>query len=270
MGDSPQPQPTSCTLCGGSGWYQRDVPLSHPDFGRALRCASCTDFLRWSGLNQRERALTFADITGDGPHLALRISGAAIVAQRAGFATVYGTTGGAKSVWACAITAGLCRAGIRAQYTHGKAVEQSLFQRDDDGRGYVDGLSRERIVNVPALVVDEAHAINWKNDWIAGEMSDIFDARFRRAALGDDTRQITVFVAQHDPREWAPDFLYSRMRSGEYAVPWPSNVPPADGVERGALRWPFCVDARDARPFLATMYGDPVAVDPRTGEAVAA
>ena len=27
-----------CPVCGGRGWVRRDVPLKHPDFGRAFPC----------------------------------------------------------------------------------------------------------------------------------------------------------------------------------------------------------------------------------------
>jgi DNA replication protein DnaC len=39
-----QPEPTdppSCATCGGRRWLRRDVPVGHPDFGRALACQSC-------------------------------------------------------------------------------------------------------------------------------------------------------------------------------------------------------------------------------------
>jgi len=40
-----------CPLCGGSGWLRRDVPLDHPDFGRAIPC-QC----RETELAERRRA----------------------------------------------------------------------------------------------------------------------------------------------------------------------------------------------------------------------
>jgi len=33
-----QQAPTACPRCGGVGYYRRDVPVGHPDFGRAIPC----------------------------------------------------------------------------------------------------------------------------------------------------------------------------------------------------------------------------------------
>ncbi|HOG46361.1 MAG TPA: hypothetical protein PLB78_06920, partial [Anaerolineae bacterium] len=30
--------PAVCGRCGGTGYYRRDVPVGHPDFGRAMPC----------------------------------------------------------------------------------------------------------------------------------------------------------------------------------------------------------------------------------------
>src|SRR5574342_410174 len=31
-------KPPACPLCNGFGWLSQDLPVSHPDFGRMVRC----------------------------------------------------------------------------------------------------------------------------------------------------------------------------------------------------------------------------------------
>lgn len=32
---------TDCYHCSGRGWYRKDLPVGHAEFGRAHRCPSC-------------------------------------------------------------------------------------------------------------------------------------------------------------------------------------------------------------------------------------
>src|SRR4030042_1497164 len=71
---SPKPAPGECPICGGMGWIAYDVPIGHPNFGRAFRC-SCQladlesrqlDRLRrLSNMHHLER-MTFVTFTPDG------------------------------------------------------------------------------------------------------------------------------------------------------------------------------------------------------------
>lgn len=58
----------SCRRCGGLGWYRRDVPVGHPDFGVPVRCAckleedearAAARAARASNLTDEMRGLTF-------------------------------------------------------------------------------------------------------------------------------------------------------------------------------------------------------------------
>ena len=69
------PPENACPVCGGRGWVRRDVPVDHPDFGRAFPC-SCQGLAdsakrherlqRFSNLGMLAR-VRFADLSAGGP-----------------------------------------------------------------------------------------------------------------------------------------------------------------------------------------------------------
>lgn len=268
---APNSDSHNCPRCGGNGWFTFDP--GDPDIPAwewpLRRCPNCVNLLELSGLKGEERKATISSIRGSRPvHTVLRVTAGAIVQNAMGFCTVYGSTGTAKSLWAQAIVTGLCGRGIRSKYVHGKAVEQSLFRRDENNKGFVAGEQREFLCDVQALVVDEADKINWKSEWVSGELSDLFDRRFRLVDHPDiHQRKITVLVSQYHPQEWAPDFLLSRIRDHRSAVPWPNELTHNEYVRDGFVRWPLEVGGPDVRQVLPSQM-QPVRVDPRTGEVI--
>jgi hypothetical protein len=47
---------SDCRHCGGYRFLRADVPVEHPDFGRAIRCEFCPDFLEKSGKSHEKSA----------------------------------------------------------------------------------------------------------------------------------------------------------------------------------------------------------------------
>lgn len=70
-----EPEAPVCPLCAGRGWVRRDVPVTHPDFGRAFPC-SCQEeasagqrlgrLLRFSNLGMLA-SVRFDDLNPQGP-----------------------------------------------------------------------------------------------------------------------------------------------------------------------------------------------------------
>lgn len=199
-------------------------------------CPHCTDLTLNNGLLKHEQNLTIdalldlSDTTGSIE--VLRTSAQHIIdGHGATFATVYGDTGSAKSLWAKIIVASLCRNGVQARYTRGVEVEQALFRVNMEENGNAGKIISHRpgietLARIRALVIDEAQTINWRNEWISKGIQEVLDRRYERATAGSPQyRQLTIFVAQHDPKEWAPDYLYDRMRQGTFSIPWTGDVP---------------------------------------------
>lgn len=286
-----------CPTCKGLGYTQIIAAKGYQEKQYIEPCNACTDFTKRNGLMPQEQNLKISAMLDladkSGSINVLRIAAENIInGNGAMFATVFGDTGSAKSLWAKIIVASLCRNGVQALYTRGHAVEQSLFT-DEDGvaKNEIQRPTLDWLARVRALVIDEAHAINWKNHWIGNGLQELLDMRYERATSEiPKLRQLTIFVCQHDPQGWAPDYLYDRMRQGEFAIPWDGDTPeclrsrpcPACGgtmrhngeyllcgrIENGQLVdgcghdrdveifWPFKDLAKSARPIMPSRKFD--------------
>lgn len=281
--------PSECPNCKGMGYTMVVAMTRSGERQKAIEpCPVCKDFTKRNGLLAHEQGLTVGSMLDlldtTGSINVLRVSAEYIIAGLgATFATVYGDTGSAKSLWAKIIVATLCRNGIHARYTRGRDVEQSLFSFDEEdksGRMTLRRTGIDTLGAVRALVIDEAHAINWKSQWISAGIQELLDMRYERAAAeSPENRQLTIFVAQHDPKEWAPDYLYDRMRQGTFSIPWTERVVPeclqhrscpacGAGMEFNGeflvcptceherdveIFWPFCDMAKSARPIMPSL-----------------
>jgi DNA replication protein DnaC len=52
---SAQAKPGECPICGGTGWVTLDVPVGHPNFGKAVRCTCRLDDLQLRQLDRLRR-----------------------------------------------------------------------------------------------------------------------------------------------------------------------------------------------------------------------
>jgi len=57
--ESSEEQPAPCDICGGRGWFTRDVPLGHPEFGEVINCGCQQDKL---GREQSDRLLRYSNL----------------------------------------------------------------------------------------------------------------------------------------------------------------------------------------------------------------
>lgn len=226
-------------------------------------CPHCRDLTKTSGLTPEQHKLTWAALRDmedkTGSMVVLRYAGRQI-AQGIGapFATVYGNTGNAKSIWGRIIVAELCRSGVQAHYTRAKIIERGIFRHDGESE-VIERAQGDLYRRVQALVVDEAQGINWRNDWINSTLQPLFDARYEAAKESSPTaRQITVFISQFDPAEWAPDWLLDRMRQGTWALPWPASEPTPDCLKRRTCprcNKPMNYMSADGEEFMACGCG---------------
>jgi DNA replication protein DnaC len=57
--ESPGEQPAPCDVCGGRGWFTRDVPVGHPEFGEVINCDCQQDRLE---RQQFDRLLRYSNL----------------------------------------------------------------------------------------------------------------------------------------------------------------------------------------------------------------
>lgn len=217
-----------CQTCNDQKFVLVEYPRSKFEIEP---CPKCADLSLHNGLQLHEKSIGLHNLLeiGDptGSHEVLRVAAEYIIAGRgATFVCVFGTTGNAKSLWAKIIVAELCRSRIAAHYARGRTVEKSLFgDGDPESRAQRPGI--DFYSRIRALVIDEAHAMNWRNEWVANGLQEILDARYEASMSPNGCqRQLTILISQIDPKDWAPAWLYDRLRVGTHAIPWVSEDVP--------------------------------------------
>lgn len=228
--------PTDCERCGGNGWVTPDLPKRHPDYGKAIRCEACTDWLAHSRLTDEERQHKLADIANRpddtrGEIFVLRFLGKAMLDDPFGFLSIYGHRGGGKSLLLTALVAEFCRAtsgtGRAAVYFNSGDVVTLLNAGE---REEIDGFrvignyeaAKKRLKAIPVLAIDEMDKIRW-TPWQIQQIGEVIEHRHRNAA-----ELVTIFAMNRPPWEWSNagdvEHIASRFRDGRFHRKWPDGV----------------------------------------------
>jgi DNA replication protein DnaC len=152
----------TCPICGGTGFLRRNVPVDHPDFGRAIPCECKTReaipaLARWSGLGNSQRAWTLDNFPGDRETLQ---AAREALAQKHGIWVFWSHAfGTGKSGILVALIQTCWQAGIPALYQSMPAMLDRLRASYETGDYKV--LMNE-LKQVPVLALDEFH--RWHNN----------------------------------------------------------------------------------------------------------
>lgn len=201
-----------------------DLPRTAQGFGTAQKCPDCEpDVSQRCGLNDGELALSAASIRGNGEmEQTLRRLVNAVAEQPAGWLTLWGNYGTAKTLTVQVIVAELVRRRKPARFIHAKRLEQIWFE---DMHG--DTAKAASFRDVTVLAIDEMDKCNLKSEWVRQQFQELLDHRYRSAVAG---KTLTLFTVQADPADVLPGDIVSRMGDGRFYRPWAQRT--AQTVER--------------------------------------
>ncbi|MBI5304113.1 MAG: ATP-binding protein [Chloroflexi bacterium] len=152
----------SCPICGGAGFLRRDLPVSHPEFGRAVPC-SCKKqetlpaLQRWSGLGNSTQVWTLENFPGDPETLK---AAKEALAQKYGIWVFWSQAFGTGKTGILVSMIQACwQANIPALYQSVPAMLDRLRASYADGD--YDTLMNE-LKQIPVLALDEFH--RWHNN----------------------------------------------------------------------------------------------------------
>jgi len=152
----------TCPICGGAGFLRRDVPVNHPDFGRAVPC-SCKKqetlpaLQRWSGLGNSTQIWTLENFPGDRETLK---AAKEALAQKHGIWVFWSQAFGTGKTGILVSMIQACwQANLPALYQSVPAMLDRLRASYADG-DYA-GLMSE-LKEIPVLALDEFH--RWHNN----------------------------------------------------------------------------------------------------------
>jgi DNA replication protein DnaC len=213
------PEEAVCPICGGAGFVRRDVPLGHPDFGKAFPCQCAVHeregerlvrLQRYSNLGPLTR-LTFANLSSQGRSSNPRdqdrfrrcVEDARSFAEApAGWLVLSGPSGCGKTHLAAAIANRCLELGIAALFV----IVPDLLDRlraayhPDSDVGYDQTFDQVR--NAPVLILDDLGAHS-STAWAQEKLFQIINHRFN--AL------LPTVITTNIPLTKLDDRLYTRL-----------------------------------------------------------
>jgi DNA replication protein DnaC len=196
-----------------------EVPVGHPQFGRAQRCAcqekAIHDGLQAiSGVTPSEQLITLDDIDcGAGPGTTAMVNAARkFLTDPRGILTLYGTSGNAKTTVLQAVVNAMVDRGVPSVYVTIFDVMgwlKEAFNQDRSVRNESAWERIKRLESIPFLAMDEFDKVS-RTDWVIDQLTDLVDHRHR---YGLDGIMGTV-IAMNKPIENMPDWIASRLKDG--------------------------------------------------------
>lgn len=185
---------SSCSRCGGLGWYRRSVPVGHPDFGVPVRCAcrraedevaAAHRAARASNLSDEMRRLTFAGYV-PAEHTREAWEGMRAFAEDpAGWVALVGGVGCGKTHLVAACANQLLARGRHPLYVvvpDWLDYLRDAFGDDDEGGERADLSERMRqACEADVLLLDDLGAES-SSVWTRERIYMVLDARYRSHA----------------------------------------------------------------------------------------
>ncbi len=222
-----------CPTCGGLGYVGRDLPLTHPDFGRLLLCPDCfgprvaaqkraaleesakrriDKLLSSSGLLPAHRTLGLKNLKDRGPGSQAMIAAARdVLAGQLHFVTVYGPPGNGKSTLARVLTMEFVRQQSAAVYARASKLFR-FIQGGIGDSGYTLADRYEEVLAVNFLALDEPEddKLNF-TPFVRQHLMELIDHRYELARYGEAA---TLLTLNKEPRQFLPEYICDRLEHG--------------------------------------------------------
>ncbi len=229
----------TCEICGGAGFLRRELPVSDPNYGKAIPCACklremSASLKKANHITESQAVWTLAKFPGD-PNAKQKALEA--VASRQGVWVFVSSFGRGKSGLLVAAVNALLQEGVPAMY---KVVPLMLDElrsgyRNDTFMDTLNGL-----IDVPVLALDELHRAydkgagedsEWgSRSWVQEKLFTLIDERY-----SDYTKKLTLIATNRQPDKGDVDAIWSRLgdtrRCHIVTVTGPDLRPQADYLE---------------------------------------
>ena len=189
-----EPTAPACPLCGGIGWVRADVPVSHPDFGRAIPCECSLKTLETERVSRLQRysnlgpllRMTFASLIPGGrsddpdnqQHFRAAVDAARAFAQSPdGWLVFTGPPGCGKSHLAAAIANACLEAGRPAFFITAPDLLDHLRATYNPGSDISYDQLFEQVRTAPLLVLDDMGS-QATTPWAGEKLRQIVNYRY--------------------------------------------------------------------------------------------
>ena len=208
----------TCPHCQGLGWVGKDVPVGHPDFGKAFLCPTlyATTWDEEMGIARHEAARlnwhNFNKTTDQAKLIQKTIAN--LLREGHGMAYLHGQPGLGKTLHAKS-------ACIIAHYKYHKTARYStqtkvmdwLRTSFDDEYGQTTYARRlKELAEIDFLVMDEVGRLN-PTDFAKATWSEIVDRRYTNA-----NTKTTIWLSNMPPEQVMDDYQVDRIKDNRFAV----------------------------------------------------
>lgn len=232
--------------CDGSGWYKKEVPFGHPDWGKLFRCEcgkagdpearmnALTDALKAYGecrfdnwhVDRTVEPTQWGGVTYQPPEQlkALRIAtrrAKAYADDPDGMLFIFGSFGAGKTHLAAAIGFACAERNLRVQYHNITQLVSKLRQAAGDFD--VEGLMQP-LLAADVLILDDIGAEDAITPFIQSQIYRLIDERLHKATVITSNLDLTALTDKIGGRTqsrlqmaqmiWLPVSDYRKMRHG--------------------------------------------------------
>lgn len=179
----------------------------------------CPDCIGWRqaerlqamcGLNDAERKITLFSIAPNGQDTTRMVQAAqTFIAQPAGFLTIYGSCGNAKTLILQAVVNAMLSQGVAAIYTTFYDLVNWIREAYNDRENESAWRRVKRLQDVRVLCIDELDKVK-QSEWVSEVETQLLDARYRDGIAGLSG----TLLAMNGNIDLLSDHLESRLRDG--------------------------------------------------------
>ena len=219
------PEPELCPSCGtpaDTGYFRRDVPHDHPDFGQLIKCqhpfhddARTKRIKDVSQLGEGEIDVRLSDIDESPHNAAMLVAARELVNDPFGWLYIHGGPGNAKTVCLQAIVNEINFKGSGpAIYTTFSEILDYMRQGYGDNAKLDYHERFQRLKQVKVLAIDEMDKAR-RTEFADEFRFNFLDERYRSALRGET---VTIFAGNTNPAKLEIDPLYDRIRDGRFKI----------------------------------------------------
>lgn len=199
-------KPYSCSVCQDMRIVSKDVPYTHPDFGKAFPCPVCgvsykqDQLLKLSRLNERQAQVTLEDLDEyERPQTqVMKDMVAKVMRQELAWLTLIGKPGVGKSTALYAVVNHFRGQGIKAVYLDWSTLLEFIREGFDPRSETSSQWRFELALNAPVVCLDEIDKAR-PTEWALEQLHRFVNHRWEMAQVSSPQQLITVFAMNTEP-----------------------------------------------------------------------
>jgi len=205
-----------CYICAGLGWYRKDLPRDHPEFGKLFQCPNINVSKAMgdkSGLTEAERLWDWKKVWDVGDAKKAQDAVVEVLKQGHGWVYIWGGYGVAKTLLLKVAVARWMKRGAKGAYVRMASIIDNLREAYE-----LENVSAEARLNfwsdIPLLCIDEFDRMR-ETPYAEERRFVLMDKRYEEATR---MQSITIMASNVNPDGLGSGYLADRIEDGRFKV----------------------------------------------------